>query len=358
LGEPFAIALAGVILLFLSSDWSLSQIAYIASALSFLYFILALILRYNYPIAMIANLKSTWLDLTYDYKNILKKIPKEESMNALEYQKNPKFILLVLAFIREYNAPSGIKILFNFLNTKDIQVFSHSQDILRELLNSHDPKVLYEIRQWTKNTSNIHSILLKKELAIQGLLAIETSSLLDKRLGIKEKGVVAVNIFNSQYPEHLKQAIDIMYAFLYSEKTEELVEGLYILGQSNHTPYAFYASEFLNHSNEKVVLEALRSIHSLANTEIDRLVLPMLKIFDEGSKEQRLLSIKILAKIKDTHSIILLLEKIESISVYEKSEILLMIKGMGLQAIPALVTVLIESNFSYFARSIAGRALG
>ena len=358
LGEPFAIAFAGLFLFIVGSDLSISQVAYIASAIALLYFILALILKYNYPIAMIKNLKDNWLDLTRDHKEIIEKIPVSKRDEVLEYQDKPQNIILVVEFMREHNAPKAIKILLDFLNTTDKDSYLKSEKILEEMLNSNDPDVMFVIMQWLKDNLPNINILLKKELGAQGLISIDNSLMNINSTDAQEKSASSVSIFNSQYPHHFGKAMDIVHNLLHSKDEADIIEGLHILSKSKHTNYAFYASEFLNFSNEKIVIKALDTIYKLSNNEVNRLATPMLDIFENGSKEQRILSIKILGKIKDTQSIIQILEKIDTVSAYEKYEILLMIEGMGLQSIPALVTVMVEQRFSYFARSIAGRSLG
>ena len=358
LGEPFAIAFAGLFLFIISNDLSISQIAYIASAIALLYFILALILKYNYPIAMIKNLKSNWLDLTRNHKEIIDKIPTKDRDEIFKYQYKLSNTPLVVKFIQDYNAPQAIEILLNFLNTTDRDSYLKSEKILEDMLNSHDPDVMFVTIGWLKkNLSNLN-ILLKKELGAQGLISTNSSLITIDSTDAEQKCASSVSIFNSQYPQHFSKAMDTVHQLLHSKEERDIIEGLHILGKSKHTKYAFYASEFLNSSNQKIVIKALETIHRLANNEVNRLVNPMLDVFEHGSKAQRLLSIKILGRIKDTQSIILLLQKVDTLSAYEKYEILLMIEGMGLQSIPALVTVMVEQHFSYFARSIAGRSLG
>ncbi|MFK5975540.1 MAG: hypothetical protein QM493_03425 [Sulfurovum sp.] len=363
LGEPFAIALAGVILFFFGATLSISQVAYIGSGIALLYFILTIILKYSYPIAMIKNLKDNWLDLTSNEKSIIENIPLVEREKLIEREKfliyqEDRDKTMVTRVIRSYDEPKAIEILLDYLNKGDKEAYSKAEIILQEILDSKDPKVIHSVINWLNSNLNSINILLKKELGSRGL--IDSSKLLSNlyHSNTEEISASSVTIFNSQYPHNFTKAIDRVDKLLRSENEEEIIEGLYILGKSKHTPYTFYVAEFLNHKSDKVVTQALDTIYKLSDNHINNLIIPILEFFTNGSKEQRILSIKILAKIKDTSSIILLLERVEVVTIYEKHEILEMIKGMGLQSIPALVTVLVEKHYSYFARSIAGRSLG
>ncbi|CAA6806399.1 MAG: Unknown protein [uncultured Sulfurovum sp.] len=357
LGEPFAIAFAGLILFFFGSTLSISQVAYIGSAIALIYLILAIILKYSYPVAMIKNLKNNWLDLTRNEITILDTIPIHERKEVLKYQ-NKQNMIMVTRVIRSYNEPKAIEVLLNYLNTADKTAYAKAQTLLEELLDSKDPKVIYAVFKWLdKNTNELH-ILLKKELGSRGL--IPSNHALENLYSnsTAEVASASVTVLNSQYPKDFFKALERVDMLLQSHEEEEIIEGLYILGKSKHTPYTFYVTEFLKSENEKIITQTLKTILQLSNHHMNNLILPILEIFESASKEQRILSIKILAKIKDTSSILLLLKRIETLTIYEKYEILEMIKGMGLQAIPALVTVLIEKQYTYTVRSIAGRSLG
>jgi MFS family permease len=357
LGEPFGIALAGLFLFLVGDSFSISQVAYVASALALLYFIVALVLKYQYPKAMIKNLKDNWLDLARDEKDIIENLPLIERQEALKYESSEEYIMIA-RFIRSYDAPKAVVILLNFLNKSEENVYIEADTILQEILDSKDPEVMRVVIEWLQNNLATLNISLKKELGSRGLISAHKSLIGLDSEDVTQRCAAAVSIFNSQYPQHFSKAIEAVYRLLHSDNEDNIVEGLYVLSRSKHTQYAFYAAEFLNHRSEKIVVKALETIHKLCDHHVNRLVTPMLEIFERGTKEQRLLSIKILAKIEDTQSIIPLLERIDIVTAYEKREILGMIDGMGLQSIPALVTVLVEKRFSYFARSIAGRSLG
>lgn len=358
LGEPTAIAVAGFFLFIVGSKLSISEISYIALVLSTAYLVLALILKYQYPKAMIENLKDDWLDLGGNEKILLENLDISEREEALIYADNKEHFVLAARFIYSYNAAKAISILLPFLNTCDKKHFQAGKELFLEILNSQDPEVSREIISWTDaNEGNIH-LRLKKELGAKGLLS-SSKSLDDlEHHDPSRRAAAAVSILNSQYPQHFTMAIDTVYKLLKSSNAQDVIEGLFVLGKSRHTQYAFYAAEFLNQEDETLKLKALEAMYELSDHTLTRLVDPLLSLFNLGTKKERILILKILEKIQDTQSLLPLLTRSALLSAYEKREILSLVESMKLQAIPSLVSIVVDKKFSYSARSIGARGLG
>jgi MFS family permease len=355
--EPFAMAVAGLILFSIGADYSISQVAYITLLIAVVYVVLALILKYKYPLAMIRKLKDNWLDLTDNEIHIIENIPLAERKQVSIYL-NKTNAPLITRIMCSYDEENAIEILLNYLNKSDESVYYKSELLLQELLNASNPKVLNKVIHWLENNDKHLNIILKKELGGRGFIASKHAPLALENKNIHEVSATSLSLLNSQYPHDFSRAISKINILLHSHKTEEIIEGLYLLGKSKHRQYVFYVASFLKHSEEVIVSQALDTIYQLADHHMNNLSPDILEIFINGSKSQRLLSIKVLARIKDTSSIIRLFDRIETVSIYEKYEIMDMIMTMGLQSIPALVRVLLERKYSYFAKSIAGRCLG
>ncbi|MBN2825490.1 MAG: MFS transporter, partial [Campylobacterales bacterium] len=172
LGEPFATAAAGLFLFLITPTSSISQVAFIASGIALLYFILALILKYRYPIAMIKNLKDNWLDLTRDENVIIEKMPIKERERSLNYLENQNNSIMVAHLIRTYDEPKATEILLNRLNHANSTVYIHGKILLEKILNSNDVKVMSVALNWINSHLSDLNILLKKELGSRGLISI------------------------------------------------------------------------------------------------------------------------------------------------------------------------------------------
>jgi len=358
LGEPFAIALAGFLLFIVGDKLSIYEIAYVSFILALVYLFFAFVLKYQYPKAMIENLKDDWLDLSKDEKLILDELDLSEKEEVMVYIDDKESFVLVARFIYSYNAALAMKILLHFLNKCDKKHFNKAKALFNEIIESEDPEVNRTVIEWLDLNFYDLNLRLKKELGAQGLLSTKKliDDLDDDNMSVRT--IAAVSVLNSKYPEHFSKAIEIVDRLLNSLNTEEVLEGLFALAKTKHAQYAFYAAEFLDRDEEVIKLKALEAIYELSDNSANMLVNPLLKVFITGTKNERLLSLKILQKIQDTQSIIPLLKRASLLSAYEKRAILSLVEGMDLQSIPSLVTVITDKKFSYSARSIAARALG
>ena len=358
LGEPLTLSIAGVFLLFVGSDLTVSEIAFIALFLSFVYIALAFMLKNAYPIAMTENLKDDWLDLGRDVNLIINKLPLEERKDSRKFLDNRDNSVLVAKIVSSYSYCQAIEILLPYLNSVTIDQFKKERRFLIELLNSNQPEVTKTVIDWLDMNKNNLSIILEKELASRSLLAYESAinKLDDRNNSIAS--VSAVVILDSQYPAHINKALQVIEKLLGSRKDEDIIEVLYILSKSDHDRYAFFAAEFLGKFNQNINMCALETIYDLCNKESNKLVKPILEIFKTGSKEERRISLDILNKLEDTQSVVPLFRTLHIITAYEKRQISTMLEHLGLQAVPLMVSILLDTTFTYTARSIAARILG
>ncbi len=358
LGEPFTLAIAGVFLLLVGSEYTISEIALIALLLSFVYLILALMLKNQYSKAMSENLKEDWLDLGRDENKILAIIPIEEQKESVKYLGDENNSILVSKVVSMYSYSEATQILLPYLNSVDETKFKSNKKFLLELLNSNYPEVTKVVIDWLEEKKQKLSISLEKELASRNLLSYETAF---KRINDDNSSIASVSaavILDSQQPEHINKAISVVEKLLKTGNKEDIIEVLYILSKSKHDRYAFFAAGFLNENSHTVTVCALETILELCNQNSDKLIKPILKSFKEGSKLERKLSLDILEKIEDTQSLIPLFKSINILTAYEKRQVISIVEKIGLQSVPAIISVLLDDGFSYTARSISARVLG
>jgi Na+/melibiose symporter-like transporter len=358
LGEPLTLSLAGVFLLIVGTDYTVSEIALISLLVAFVYLILAFMLRHQYSKAMSENLKEDWLDLGRNENKVLLSLPLEEQKDSIKYLSNKNNSAIVSKIVSMYSYSEAIQILLPYLNNVNESMFKKNKKFLLELLNSNYPEVTKSVIDWLDQKRENISIYLEKELASRNLLSYETAF---NRLEDRNSSIASVSasvILDSQYPDHINKAINVVEKLLQSGENKDIIEALYILSNSKHERYAFFAAEFLGRFNHTITVCALETIYDLCNTNSSKLVKPVLDIFNSGSKIERKLSLDILSKIEDTQSILPLFKDMNILTAYEKRQVISLIENIGLQAVPIMVTILQESSFSYTGRSIAARTLG
>ena len=355
LGEPITISLAGVLLLNIGTTFTIAEIALF---ISFLYLILALILKSLYPKSMAQNLKEDWLDFTKKGSTVLNKLSLEEQKSASSYLNDDKNTILVAKFVATYSYSKAIEILLPYLNKVSTEDFKTHKTFLVELLNSNHPDVTKVTIDWIEFQKDGLSISLEKELASKGLLSYDNAfnKLNDKNNSIASASATVV--LDSQYPDHINKAIHVIEKLLKTGKDEDILEVLYILSKSRHDRYAYFAAEFLNGYSHLIKIRALETILELCNKNSNKLIESILACFINGSKKERFLSLEILNKIQDTQSLNRLFKHIALLSAYEKRQVSSIVNKIGLQSVPLLTSFASNTRLSYTSRSIATRALG
>ncbi len=355
LGEPMGIAIAGIFLFFISGQISPFEIAFIGVILGFIYLILAIVLRYYYPKAMVNNLKLDWLDFSKDEKALISKLKKEELKELDRYlmvDNKDKELALSILYLNDMEKTT--KLLLPYINrTKNIP-----KRLLNSILNSNNPQIPKIIIDWIDTNKKTMDIILMKELGVYGFIPIESVTPMLQSNNPKLLSSASLIMLNSPYPHELSKANRVISNLLKSSNKESIKEGIYVLGESKHKEYAIFLTKFLKDSDFSIRQETLLAIYKLTDRTSSKIANHILEIFEKGNWIERDLSLDILSKIKDSQYIIPLLQKSSILRPNEKRKISSIINELGLQTIPSIVTVLVEDRFTYNVRSIAGRTLG
>jgi len=357
LGEPLAVAVAGILLVFLSDNKMPFFIAYIGGAMALFYLIIILFLRAEYPKAMVENFKSDWLDFSYDSDMLLSQIDLYEVEKLSEYAEEEENRELALHIMAQFKPLEALLNLLAYLNTTSRRNVDNNRLLLKKLLNYSDANIPLIVIKWVEKNMHNLNLNLIRELGVHGFISIKKISPMFSSTDPKRQATSAVVLLNSPFPDDISKANDIIYNLMQSDDVEYLREGIYALGESKHSEYAFFVSKLLEHENRDIRYQALETILTLSNESMNRLVPDILKSFKNSSDKEKELSIDILKKIHDSQCIIPLLEESDILTPFERRSIISLIEELGLQTIPSIVTILSEDRFSYAARSIAARTL-
>ena len=357
LGEPLAVAVAGILLVFLSDQTLPYFVAYFGVALAFFYFVIILFLRSEYPKAMVENFKSDWLDFSYDSNMLLSKVDEDEVLKLSTYVENEHNKELALHIMSQFKQLETLLHLLPYLNNTSRENFEKNRLLLKNLLSYTDAHIPIIVIKWVENNMHNLSLNLIRELGTHGFISIKKISPMFASVDPKRQATSAIVLLNSPFPDDISKANDIIHSLMQNENIEYLKEGIYALGESKHSEYAFFVSKFLTHEHKEVRIKALEAILTLSDNSMNRLVPDILNIFKNSSSTEKETAINILKKIHDSQCIVPLLEDTYILTPFEKRSIIALIEELGLQTIPSIVTILAENRFSYAARSIAARTL-
>jgi len=357
LGEPLAIAVAGILLMFAGEQNIPFFVAYIGAGLAFFYFVVIMFLRSEYPKAMVENFKSDWLDFSLDSDQIISTLEEDEIQKLYRYMQIEQNRELALHILSHFQQLEALLKLLSYLNGASRETFERNRPLLNKLLSNVDPNTPIVVIKWVEQYMSTLSLNLIRELGAHGFISIKKISPMFNSKDPKRQATSAIVLLNSPYPNDIAKASAIIHTLMQSDNIEDIREGIYALGESKHKEYAFFIAQFLTHEKEEIRYQALQAILTLSNKQMNRLVPDILKSFKNSSNEEKEIAIEILKKIEDSQCIVPLLEDSNILTPFEKRNIITLIEDLGLQTIPSIVSILTDDKFSYTARSIAARTL-
>ena len=359
IGEPVAVACAGLFLLLAGQALTPDHISATALALSLVSVIVVLLLRRDYVLAFLANLKSGWVNFFSPWEPAFRQLGEEEIVALQKRSLSPDGMEALRAIeILHPNRPGeATDALLQFLQrrlTEDEK--GESRRLLGKFLRSGENEVFHTLVRWL-NHEQIHiSPVLLQELASYRLIPRRRLQAFVRSPDPDEQSAAAIGLWQSPELGHNGQALQLIDHLLQTPGEPRLA-GIRSLGRLKQSRHAEKLLPYLNENDPGIRRETLQTLWEIVTPENHRLLPEMLQILRRGNKEERRLALGIIEKFADVHAITPLLSSCRKLTAADRRQIERMITRMGYQAVPLLVHTFQNGRYSTFARSIAARAL-
>lgn len=390
IAEPLAVALAGMFLLLYGKDTGAGSVDAILKKLlgddgmasfkdaigvgqlgdagisliglcgAVLVFLLVLVLRSDYMRAMVVNLRRSWLDFSKAQSGMLSRLVWPEVVKLIDATRSPdsRQAVAALRLLVINDAQSAMNAWLDFWRRASDADKKEAQLILVEILRGGDSSATFRIVKWMQKERVDLVPELVEEMGRRGLLPLDSiESWLASRAEPEKRSAAAVAFWSSWRFDRSAHSLDIVMNMLSGDEHERR-QAIRALGLAGEERFAHFVASYLEDPSENVRSEALLAILRLASRDSARLIPAVLRVIATATHEQRSVCMRIMEKIGDSSSIIPLLAAARTFTPAERRAAEQLIVGIGLQGVPAVVTVLQQGTFPYRGRSIAARALG
>jgi len=361
--EPIATALAGLYLIFYASKVPAERISMVGFIGALVLFAIVIIMKKNYLISLVHNLKTEWLDFSKGLHSHLNRFSESDRNTLLGH--------ISFSFS---NAISAAKI---FLSVKDTQTLPiilevyeqtngniRDEMVLEDIKTSFfsellDDKNYHKVRtlvEWiNKNGSIVHSQIYEV-FAFHGLIQPAKIKEFYDNDDPDYKNIALIASIHSSDLQQVAEALESVQQLIDGDATD-IQRALRVLQYSKNPVYAITSVPYLYHKNNDIRLAALRAIKSTVAESTISLVTPIIEVMKENQGVARELCIDILERINDSISVKPLLILAPKLTPSERRLSEELITGMGTLIIPTVVAVLNNPIFSSISRSLAAKVL-
>ncbi len=359
LGEPLAMALAGLFLLSLSralgpANLALAGLGLAAGALG-----IALALRPAYGRAMVANLKRGWLDFSRPLAELMGSRPAAELAWLADTARHgrPAEALRAIRLLWLGDKHLAAACLLEFIAAAGEDGCAAAQPLIAQMLAEDDHEIVRGLLDWLNRGDTPLCATMLEELGQRGLIpSPELKANLPEARPATLRAASAAALLQSWKVEDSLGGLQTLKRLLEGSPRERRA-AVRALGRFGQSRYAHFLVPLLQSPEPEDRRESLEAITRLAGRESARLLPALLRAVQEGAAGERSLALRAVRQIGDPDCVAPLLDAAPAFSpreLREAEEVLLAIERRG---VPAVVSYLLDSGHPYAGRDLAARAL-
>lgn len=328
---------------------------------------LAFLQRFEYPRAILKNLKQAALRFHKSGPEYLKSLNKKEQKQSknLLFEKIPKMKeeekLFAFEILLGFEDPSILEKILKEMRSLSYEGRSAALFILQESVFAEDSLVIEEIQKWSHQESTaIFSFFLAKRGYLNPQKALK--NLQSDDLLLKGAAIASLKNFKIHLDSRAAQvtlASQELEKLLASSNEEELCMGLELLGLESSYANADILLSFLKELRPRVSTSAAHSLSLIANANFrhwsDWIVEA---VIEQKNQQSRIFCLQSLTKIGDSSVVRPLILSSLHFRPAELREIQRLVQKIGLTAVPELVTMVKNTRLHDRCRLLAGRILG
>ncbi|OQY29738.1 MAG: hypothetical protein B6244_02815 [Candidatus Cloacimonetes bacterium 4572_55] len=356
--DPTATACAGLFLLIKAPEMSPQRIALTALSVSIAHVLVTFLLRNDYLNAMVTNLRKEWLDFSKPEKEAVRDldIEKIKQIGAFRSPDQTEIAAIAIHLLILKDKNQAIKTLLRYLENPSEKKWIAMKPLLENVLAESDTEIIRELLLWFESRDITLNSQLIELLGGLGLLQPNRIKMLLDSDHARDKGAMAIIFWNSWDICDGYEAMGTITKLLKGVAEEKKV-AIHVIGKIKQERYAHFLVDFLKDPDPEIRREALLSIRNLVTPNSGRLIPGILQTIAVSGEEDRIVAGKALEKIQDSSCIVPLLDMSDTFSPYQRRITEKLILSIGLKSVPTMVKIYRSSQYSTYARSLAGRAL-
>jgi HEAT repeat protein len=359
LAEPSAVAVSGLFLLLGAQLLGSERISVIGVGLAAVYIILVLLMKSGYTAAMVQNLRRGWLDLANPPEHLLTRLSEGDLafLKDVVAREDAAGARTAIGILWLNDKRAAVTALLAFLQRAGRGDRQAMHDLVAHALDDADPDVVGPVIEWVR-AQDVRELgpALIEELGARGLVQGDQARALARSASADERGAGAVALMQGWTLDDGLEGAQIVRALLASDRGA--AAGVRALGFSGHAQYAYTVAPFARHAQPDIRREAVSALRRLVSPEQHLLAADVLAAIANGTPDERLEAMDVLARIGDPSAIPPLLRVADRFTMLERRRAAAAILQFGSRSVPVLVTVLRDRTCPFAGRAIAARALG
>lgn len=359
MAEPAATATAGVLLFYFSADLGSSNLALTGLLAACVALGIAAYIRNDYARALAVNLRSDFLDFANPdaaWRQHL--VPTDLTLlRQIAFGGERGQQLLAVELLWRLRDPAARGALLHVLSEADADEAERLRPAIASLIRDGDTEVLAETMLWLESEQAPRVPEVLDEFTATGAFPVRRLQAWRRSDHPAHLAAIAVARWNGRQLVESSLAVDEIRHLLAGDE-ESKRWAIRAIGDCRHSRHAQELFGFLRPDQDPALrMEALRSLRKLANPDSDDMLPAVLPLAREARSGERALILGIAERVGDTASIGELLWAAEHFSSSESRQLEAVIAGMGLKAIPAVISMARNTAAPFHSRSIAVRAL-
>ncbi|HYE51816.1 MAG TPA: Npt1/Npt2 family nucleotide transporter [Azospirillaceae bacterium] len=359
--EPSVSCFMGIFLLLVAPRLASEQLSAVGIGMSALLIVLVLVLRQLYRASMIVNLRRGWLDFSRREEEVLKDLDERqiEQLEAMvRWPETPQDDALTALRILFLNVPERqLATLIAFLRRADEQGRQAARPFLRRFLESGNSEFVLRVVDELYQSDLFQSPSIIEELGSFRLIdRTQVEHLSEQADTPSLRGASIVPLWFSSETKHGLKALSILDD-LRSGNEESRCAAVRALGHLRLERFSHLIVQFLADPSVEVQREALLALRQIGPLSSSRLVEPILKAISRADPDIRHIGMEVVGSSGDTAAIEPLLRLADQFTPFERRGAESVVAAMGVAAIPAIVSILQDRQYTFAARGIAARAL-
>ncbi len=320
--------------------------------------LLVFVLRVDYVQAMIINLKKGWLDFSRSIGEPEARVLDRDVATLLDVARagDAAHTLAAVRMLIKRDRHTALRALLDFWKRATPEERRSAQPLLGELLQDEDVDRVRLVMKWLEDEAIDLDPALIEELGSRNLIQPEAILPFIDSERPEMRGAASVALWSSWNIDHGLDSFQTIRALLRGSEDERCM-AVRALGRSNRERYAHSLASYLGDPAPAVRREALTAILRLVNRDSVRLIPRIIEAIAEGDTPTRTRGMEVLGRIGDSSCIVPLLAAARSFTPYERRKAEDLITQIGLQSVPATVSILQDRHYPHKSRSIAARAL-
>ena len=362
--DPFATCLAGAFLIVSNvMDFNSTKVSMVALGISSLHIFFAFALKNNYLGAVVEALKEEGFELFQSLSSMVKEKGLTKGDVSLVKKAildiDEKVIIFYFNILWSHNPKLAVETILQRFENKSIEndrIFKFLFELV--FAKEKDYDLIRVIVHWVKQNYDRAPLCLINQLVLYNYLNYQEIPFRNQEMINSLQMSYLISRWNSSPEvEDSLEVLDELNKMLGSNKKEDTLSAIEILGHIGESKYLDLLEDYLDHPSTAIREQAISSVEKLVNVTSDKILPKLVQRLPYEERRTQLSLLNSVSYIKDSGASNQLLQISDLLSPRERRQVFETVCEFGLRAVPVVISTLNDKGSSLVAKSLASRVL-